>query len=305
MGTRFLYSALRFVPDPARGEFVNIGLLIGSEQTNEWQLRTIENLRRAKALDSMGVLNQALAVLMDLRTDLDSFSYSAQGLFEISERFAPSLQAGEEWLKRLHEDWQNVIQLSPPAPIVADNIKKATDILFDELIVDRKSTKRRPPSKSAAYSNVRKAYNRALPQGSIEERCLVRSTDYSDKVDFVIANGTVVQLTHTWSFQINDEHLKDRVKAWAFTVEDVRARGGETQFHDRLVEVPKGVPINVVYLKPVPSQRVAFAEAKSAFRKLKIDSYEVAAVDSVVLQASRLLASSFGNGAGLDNRESP
>ena len=44
---RYLYSVVRFVPDPARGEYVNVAAILGSEETGEWDVRQVENLRRA------------------------------------------------------------------------------------------------------------------------------------------------------------------------------------------------------------------------------------------------------------------
>jgi hypothetical protein len=48
---RHIYSVVRFVPDPARGEFVNVGAIVGSEESSEWGLRQIENPVRARAVD--------------------------------------------------------------------------------------------------------------------------------------------------------------------------------------------------------------------------------------------------------------
>src|ERR671914_28990 len=57
----FQFSLIRFVPDPARGEFVNIGAVAGSDEAREWELRLVSNLSRAKALDDRGVLSNAFA----------------------------------------------------------------------------------------------------------------------------------------------------------------------------------------------------------------------------------------------------
>jgi len=57
----FQFSLIRFVPDPARGEFVNIGAVAGSDEAHEWELRLVSNPSRAKALDDRGVLSKAFA----------------------------------------------------------------------------------------------------------------------------------------------------------------------------------------------------------------------------------------------------
>ena len=49
---RYMYSVIRFVPDPIRGEFVNVGVLAGSDESSEWDLRMVESLKRAGDVDS-------------------------------------------------------------------------------------------------------------------------------------------------------------------------------------------------------------------------------------------------------------
>ncbi len=48
--TGFVYSLLRFAPNPATGEFVNLGAVAGSEATGEWGIRHVQNDQRARAL---------------------------------------------------------------------------------------------------------------------------------------------------------------------------------------------------------------------------------------------------------------
>ena len=53
---RFLYSIIRFVPNPATGERVNLGVVVGSDERNEWAIRRVHDLRRARHLDDAGLL---------------------------------------------------------------------------------------------------------------------------------------------------------------------------------------------------------------------------------------------------------
>ena len=57
----YKFSLIRFVPDPARGEFVNIGAIAGDEESEDWDVRWISNYTRARALDSAGLLSAAKA----------------------------------------------------------------------------------------------------------------------------------------------------------------------------------------------------------------------------------------------------
>ncbi|MGJ6963129.1 hypothetical protein ACSDR0_14575 [Streptosporangium sp. G11] len=43
---------------------------------------------------------------------------------------------GEEWLQRLHNDHRNVVQFSPPTPILADNAREALERVFQHVIID-------------------------------------------------------------------------------------------------------------------------------------------------------------------------
>lgn len=62
----YQFSLIRFVPDPARGEFVNIAAVVGDDEARDWDLRLISNLRRARALDREGVLPAALGFVAHL-----------------------------------------------------------------------------------------------------------------------------------------------------------------------------------------------------------------------------------------------
>src|SRR5664279_1280824 len=56
----YFFSTVRFVPDPARGEFINLGAIAGDDESQDWALRQISNLKRANAIDSAGRLPAAL-----------------------------------------------------------------------------------------------------------------------------------------------------------------------------------------------------------------------------------------------------
>jgi hypothetical protein len=48
----------------------------------------------------------------------------------------------DEALAELHHDHRNIVQLSPPAPIVATHAEAALDIIFDHMIIDPASQRR-------------------------------------------------------------------------------------------------------------------------------------------------------------------
>ena len=80
MTTRYVYSTVRFVPNPARGEFVNIGAIIGSDDTREWELRTVDRYNRAAFLDDDGVFANALTIVNHLGVKLSRYTESLNSL---------------------------------------------------------------------------------------------------------------------------------------------------------------------------------------------------------------------------------
>jgi len=118
---RFVYSLVRFVPDPARGEFVNIGTIAGSEESSEWQWRQIENPVQARAIDDRKSLEAVWAFLDRVGREMDDYERSQVSLFE------PNVELSEAWLQQLYVAHRNVVQLTPPTPMVAASADEALD----------------------------------------------------------------------------------------------------------------------------------------------------------------------------------
>lgn len=127
---KFVYSLIRFVPDPARGEFMNVGAVAGSEESSEWDIRQIGNPRRARALGSPGALGAVWSFMDQVGAVFDEYQENLHQLFDAET--IPS----ENWLNGLHRYHRNIVQLSPPTPMIADTVEEALDSVFSLLIVD-------------------------------------------------------------------------------------------------------------------------------------------------------------------------
>ena len=53
---KYQYSIIRFVPSPTRGEFVNVGVIVGNDATDEWTMEVVGKKSRAAKLDDTGIL---------------------------------------------------------------------------------------------------------------------------------------------------------------------------------------------------------------------------------------------------------
>src|SRR6266849_536474 len=80
------YSVIRYVPDPRREEFVNVGLIVAAEDNSFADCRFTPDWRRARRF---GVEN--LAFLKEIEKQLNGFGSNQTNFFE-HESFADQLR---------------------------------------------------------------------------------------------------------------------------------------------------------------------------------------------------------------------
>lgn len=283
----YRYSMLRFVPDAARGEYVNIGAIAGSDDSEDWELRLIQNFSRAKAIDNDQRLGVALA-----------FADIVQDHISALERlpdFGPEPMS-TELLERWSAEMQNVVQLSPPAPIVAKSAEAALDIVFSELVVDPTARRFHFEKKHRAVGATRQAYRRHnVPDESVARRIGVECGPYQRTFDFAVLNSQVVQLVQCWSFQLPGQiELAEEVTAWAWVVHELRRQGGRVLLSGRAFDIPSGPELEVatVYIPPAPdqSERRAFDAAHAAFEETHVKHFTVEDAGAVGESAAARLA---------------
>jgi hypothetical protein len=137
--------------------------------------------------------------------------------------------------------------------------------------------------KLASLSALRNAFADAeLPQQVLHDRG-VRAVVGRQQVaiDFAVANGTLVQLAHGWSFQSNEPTITvQQIKAWSWTLRDVRDGDGTVQVRDRgelrSYDVPADLAIDVVYVPPETDEgRRSLDEALEVFDHLNVTAFNV------------------------------
>ncbi len=123
---RFLYSVIRFVPDPVRGEFINIGIIVGvvtnaddPNMGNIWKFRLTEDWGRAARVDEYSLLPATQEYLKDeLPAILTKWNEDGKGDFE-----------------RLRGDWRNLVQVRALLPSTGASTDEVLDSLM-EIFVD-------------------------------------------------------------------------------------------------------------------------------------------------------------------------
>jgi hypothetical protein len=284
---RYVYALVRCVPHPRTGEFINMAAIAGRPETGDWSIRQVSNESRVRKLAGAEELQAVHGFLVRVGLEIDK----RQLLFE-EESGEP---LGEDWLQHLHHDHRNVVQLSTPAPIVADNAEQALDIVFSRQIIDPVSQRRDFITKHRVLAELREAYLRAdIDNALIHPKVEIYAGGHvHTSVDFAIANGAAVQLTQGWSFQkASVDEVSTQVKAWGYALrllrdgEDARVVISD----ERLTTVSCDVDLQVVVASPKSrEQETVFNEAQEVFTELSVSVHNLDDVDAVGAQAAKLL----------------
>lgn len=275
------FSLIRFVPDPAKGEFVNIGAIAGDDATGDWELRLVSNLKRAKALDQLGVLAQATAFAAEMQDHIAAL-----------EELAPTIERiSAEFLKRCSSDMQNIVQLTSPAPVAADSADQALEIIFEQLVFDESPKTFKFEKKHRALGAARKAYKEHCVVKAVRERAPVKSGVFDGTFDFAVHNGRAVQLAQCWSFQLpNQADLAEQVKSWSWVVHELRKCGGSVRVDGADVEIPKNLDIYSVVIPPRTDQlSPAYEEAEVAFEEVGVQRVSPEQADELGARAADAL----------------
>lgn len=291
---RYVYSVIRFVPDPARGEFVNVGAIAGSDEAYDWQVRMVDNPKRARQLDTDNALPVMFSYVDRIARELDAFDSAVIG----SESITSSVS--EDWLHSLADSSLNIVHFSEPAPVSAESAESALDFVFANLVIDPAGRRNTGPTKHTALASLRSSYKHVgLVKGTnFHERLTVAAMPYRESFDFGVANGRVVQLSQTWSFQRGDASIAEDVKAWAWTARELLDRGGTTRIENNGVEmeVPKDVDIDVLYIPPQNgTDSEVLQESLSALHDAGVQAYEIHQSHVVADRARELLIEQGAN----------
>lgn len=287
---RYVYSVVRYVPSPASGEFVNLGAIVGSEESGDWSMRHVENVRRARVLGFPEGVGAFYSFVQDVGFQIDMNDWATE-----TDQLAGPGELTEAWLLDLHQQQQNLVQLSTPAPIAADTAEDALDLIFEQLVIDPAVQHRGYATRHRVFSTLRQSYHTAgVALAHLERRVLLKSGSLQAPLDFVVANGRALQLAHTWSFQVASyADVARDVKAWGYTMAEVRESGGVVSGHDRRIQVDPRVQIEVIYAPPrTAGQAEVYAEAEQVFRDVdavvrSLDEAQAIADDAAELLAGR------------------
>jgi len=251
------FSIVRFVPDPAKGEFINVAAIAGSDVEESWEIRAVGNWKRAKMLDEHGTISAAIQFITELQSRVDGGpGVDGSGMSLAS-------------LEQLSNELCNVVQVTSPVPLVATSASAALDLVFDELIVDPERLRFPFAKKTRAVAALKKAYlARSVP---MFRQPRVHAGPYDTMFDFAVANGKAVQLVRCWSFQLPDQgDLAEQVKAWAWAVRAMRRAGNAQALMENGSEylIAPDIDVEAIFVPPATGQKdtSAYDVAMDAFQ---------------------------------------
>jgi hypothetical protein len=285
---RYDYWVVRYVPDPIRGEFINIGIIAGKGA--DWSFRRVGNLGRASRLG--GVASQTSSFLKRIEDAIASRLDAVEALIP----GAPSTSFGRGEIEDLRVRMNNLVQLSDSRPVLADTAQEAADLAFDLMIVDS-DTDVQHRSRIRVVHRLRDAFElRPELIRHVAQFHIAAVGPQEAGIDFAVKDGVVHQLSQVWAFDVKDtRHLQTQIRAWNYLIGLLRADGGTLakRGHRPTAEIPRRVEINAVFTAPTTADgEQQFEIARDGWHRLGVEAVASSDSEIIVDEAARLLTAS-------------
>ena len=236
--------AVQFVPDPARGEHTNIGLVIGGENL-DWAVRYDPRFVRSHGdlssdLRELAAWGRSFVRVVDGHTSpfLDEPAGVSPGLVE-----------------HMRRRQSNLVQFGEPTPVDAESAEAAVHLLYPVLVERPRSRRRTTYSRRTLRSRVREVMTKT--DGFVTGRDLFVTPRLSigrqhGELDLLrIERGQPV-LTNVWAFNVIDLSALTRdLQSWSYLVGLLRTDGATAEVTGAGVRViPASVGVEVVFDPP-------------------------------------------------------
>jgi hypothetical protein len=229
------YSIIQYVPDPIASERINLGVLVFDE--DEIRVRFLESWKRVYCFGAENIdFLRDFAARMNNAVD--------DGLFVPGE---PNTDLSpQERLLKISQEWQNVVQITPPRKSLGDLeivLDEVASIFLKEPSLGAKSVLRdRHAAAQITKSTVRQVLKRRFQKKTIVRDLLNSNNSIlgrreSHQFDATVVNGRPYFAVHGVSFEVNTP--KSTTEAVSWMISDVRDRN-------------KDIPLAVMVLPPKP-----------------------------------------------------
>lgn len=283
------YWVLRYVPDPVREEFVNVGVVVGGAG-QDWAIRRIHELGRVNRID--GDPTEASNWLLRLEHLIGPASNSDLGLLEPTRHrlFA----ADESFMDRLRRQQENNFQISEPRPVVAPSAEDAADRLY-ELLVLAPAERLRSSARNQAVRSLREEVHTHMSRKAYQPNVKLLAGPHKTRMEFAFGRSDVVQLTQVVAFDIRStDHLASSIQSSSYVLTRLRRDGAILRNPQRKKQndqpVRRDVALRVLYVPPVsPAQEEVYGMAVDAWNHLDVHAVPVGQELALVNEANELI----------------
>jgi hypothetical protein len=200
------FSLIRYVPDPVKNEFVNIGVLLREQATPErLELRFTRDWSRVRCIDPQADVAMLEAVEAEVR-----------------ERLAES----PELLRLLQDSLSNTIQITEPKACLAETFLTQLEQLMRLYVEGQKQPReKRLGGRVAIHAEMRKQFEREGVWELMRKRIVAaRYTQAGDplRIDCGYRPNGVVKMFHAVSLDADVESAKGLAFSLPFLAEGVR-----------------------------------------------------------------------------------
>jgi len=272
----YAYSVLQYVPDPVRGERLNIGVLVAAEAGDYFGSRLLSKsaLGRVKRLGG----TEDLSFLQDIKDEL-ARDHITQGTLPGAAEGTWDAAA----LRSASSEWANTVQLTAPRAALHANAPQLLRELFNSLVSDPTPTQARARDRRTINNrisrHIRQALRERLPEIS-PDRYLKRGVSVdgalqAHQFDFELRNGRPLDLVRSISFEArNTKVLQTEIDATAWAIDDLH-------------KSPASTPVTVVTIgggKQLGSAEAVYTSLGANFvREAEIGSWLKTASDRLLL----------------------
>lgn len=284
----YTYWLLRFVPDILRGERVNVGVIVGGVDGDDWAMRRVTSLSRARRLG--GPDPKYIEPLLERLEGLVARGRVPEQIPGLSGSGPP---VTFDRIETIRQHQGNNLQISSPRAVNAATAQAAVDMLFEALVVEPQA-RGIAGTKAYAVNELRTALRERFSSAAIHSGVNLQTGHQHTRFDFSLGQEQVAQLTQVWSFDMRyPENLMQRLQAASFVTGRLRAKGGLVVSKHREYAVDPNVPVRVLYIPPrLDAQREVFEQAAEAWEDLGIKKWELDRVEDLADEAADLLKAS-------------
>ncbi|MFT4165009.1 MAG: DUF3037 domain-containing protein [Microlunatus sp.] len=239
----YQYWIIRFVPNIARGEFTNVGLVCGRDG-GDWAVGFDPRYVR-----SHGNLSS------DLRELSSWIAWFRRTVERQRDAGFSDQSVSSGWLAQLRSRQANSVQFSEPAPIEVVSAQAGVDMLFPHLVEREPTRRRRGLTRRSLRIDVRDTllFERDLTIGyDLFVQPKVRIGKQRGSFDLLCSDSQTNALTNVWAFNVASLEALDReIQSWNYLVSRLRSDGANLELgSSRTTMLPADVSIDVVYDPP-------------------------------------------------------